>query len=104
MTVDQIFLHMVVQVLNILGVKHNQSTAYQALSQGELECFHQSLKSILRTYCTELDRNWEEGLLWLMLVAREAAQDSMGFSPNPVSKPRGCYLHYGTGRRQGSGP
>ena len=41
-----------------------------------------SLKSLLRAYCSELDRDWEEGLPWLMLAAREAVQEGTGFSPN----------------------
>lgn len=72
------------QVLKVLGVAHNQSSAYHAQSQGALERFHQSLKSLLRAYCTELQRDWEEGLPWLLLAAREAVQDSLGFSPNDL--------------------
>lgn len=30
----------------------------------------------------ELDRDWKEGLPWLMLAAREVSQESLGFSPN----------------------
>lgn len=73
--------HMFAQVLKI---KQNQSSAYHAQSQGALERFHQTLKSLLRAYCTELDRDWEEGLPWLMLAAREAVQESTGFSPNDL--------------------
>lgn len=45
---------------------------------------HQSLKSLLRAYCVQLDRDWEEGLPWMMLAAREVVQDSTGFSPNDL--------------------
>uniref|UniRef100_A0A667ZMH0 Integrase catalytic domain-containing protein n=1 Tax=Myripristis murdjan TaxID=586833 RepID=A0A667ZMH0_9TELE len=76
--------HMFAQVLKMLGVSHNQSTPYHAQSQGALERFHQTLKSLLRAYCTELDRDWEDGLPWLMLAAREAVQESTGFSPNEL--------------------
>ncbi|KAI3374913.1 hypothetical protein L3Q82_021054, partial [Scortum barcoo] len=76
--------HMFGQVLKLLRVKHNQSSAYHAQSQGALERFHQTLKSLLRAYCTELDRDWEEGLPWLMLAAREAVQESTGFAPNEL--------------------
>ena len=62
--------HMFAQVLKQLCVQHNQSSAYHAQSQGALERFHQTLKSILRPYCTELGKDWEEGLPWLMLAAR----------------------------------
>lgn len=76
--------HMFGQVLKCLRIKHNQSSAYHAQSQGALERFHQTLKSLLRAYCTELDRDWEEGLPWLMLAAREAVQEGTGFSPNDL--------------------
>lgn len=70
------------QVLKTLGVSRNQSTPYHPQSQGVLERFHQTLKALLRAYCTELGRDWEDGLPWLLLAAREAAQESTDFSPN----------------------
>lgn len=72
------------QVLKQLHIKHNQSTVYHPQSQGALERFHQSLKSLLRAYCVQLDRDWEEGLPWMMLAAREVVQESTGFSPNDL--------------------
>lgn len=72
------------QVLQQLQVKHNQASAYHPQSQGALERFHQTLKSMLRAYCTELGRDWEEGLPWLLLAAREVVQVSTGFSPNEL--------------------
>ncbi|XP_023191398.1 uncharacterized protein LOC111608951 [Xiphophorus maculatus] len=72
------------QVLKQLRVKHNRSTAYHAESQGALERFHQTLKSLLRAYCIELGKDWEDGLPWLMLAAREVTQESIGFSPNEL--------------------
>lgn len=72
------------EVLRQLGIKHNRSSAYHAESQGALERFHQTLKSLLRTYCTELRGDWEEGLPWMMLAAREVTQESVGLSPNQL--------------------
>nr|XP_033964458.1 uncharacterized protein LOC117465610 [Pseudochaenichthys georgianus] len=72
------------EVLQQLNIKHSQSSAYHPQSQGALERFHQSLKSLLRSYCTELEGDWEEGLPWLMLAAREVSQGSLGFSPNDL--------------------
>nr|XP_033966242.1 uncharacterized protein LOC117466868 [Pseudochaenichthys georgianus] len=43
------------EVLQQLNIKHSQSSAYHPQSQGALERFHQSLKSLLRSYCTELE-------------------------------------------------
>lgn len=71
-------------MLEQLHVKHNKSTAYHAQRQGALERFHQTLKSLLRAYCTELSGDWGDGLPWLLLLAREVVQDSTGFSPNEL--------------------
>ncbi len=43
------------KVMQQLKVKHNISSAYHPQSQGGLERFHQTLKSLLRSYCVELD-------------------------------------------------
>ncbi len=59
------------QVLKQLQVKHYKSSVYHSQSQGALERFHQHLKSLIRSYCTELQADWEEGLPWLLLAARE---------------------------------
>ncbi|XP_050923269.1 uncharacterized protein LOC127139346, partial [Lates calcarifer] len=42
--------HLFAQVLRQLRVKHNQASAYHAQSQGALERFHQTLKSLLPTF------------------------------------------------------
>ncbi len=49
-----------------------------------LEQFYQTLKSLMRAYCIELNRDWEEGLPWLLLAAREVTKSSLGFSPNKL--------------------
>lgn len=72
------------QVLHQLRIKHNRASAYHPQSQGALERFHQTLKSLLRAYCVEMGRDWEEGLPWLLLAAREVVQESTGFSPNEL--------------------
>lgn len=76
--------HLFAQVLKQLKVKHNRASAYHAQSQGALERFHRTLKSLLRTYWTEIGGNWEEGLPWLMLSVREVVQESSGFCPNDL--------------------
>ncbi|XP_054882238.1 uncharacterized protein LOC129356701 [Poeciliopsis prolifica] len=72
------------EVLKQLHIQHNQSTAYHAQSQGALERFHQTLKSLLRAYCVQMKADWEDGLPWLLLAAREVTQESTGFSPNEL--------------------
>lgn len=65
-------------------MKHNRASAYHAQSQGARERFHQTLKSLLRAYCTAIGGDWEEGLPWFMLFAREVVQESTRFSPNQL--------------------
>lgn len=72
------------EVLKQLRIRHQVASAFHPQSQGALERFHQTLKSMLRAYCTEMDRDWQEGLPWLLLSAREVAQESTGFSPNDL--------------------
>ncbi len=72
------------KALRQLRVDHNISSAYHPQSQGVLERFHQTLKSLLRSYCVELDADWEEGLPWMLLAIREVIQESLGFSPNEL--------------------
>lgn len=76
--------HLFAQILKQLRIKHNQASAYHAQSQGALERFHQTLKSMLRAFCVQMNGDWEEGLPWLLLAAREVVQESTGFSPNDL--------------------
>lgn len=64
-----------------VNVKHKTSSAYHPESQGALERFHQTLKSMLRKFCTESNREWDEGLPLLLFAVRETIQESLGFSP-----------------------
>ena len=69
------------QIMFQLGIKQFKSTAYHPESQGVLERFHQTLKNILRAYYTEYDKDWDEGVHLVLFAAREAVQESLGFSP-----------------------
>ena len=69
------------QVMFQLGIKQYKSTAYHPESQGALERFHQTLKNVLRAYCTEHNKDWDEGVHLALFASREAVQESLGFSP-----------------------
>ena len=69
------------QVLKQLNIAHCHSSAYHPESQGAIERFHQTLKSMLRKYCLEFDKDWDEGVHLLLFAAREVVQESLGFSP-----------------------
>jgi len=69
------------KALRQLKISHNISTAYHPQSQRALERIHQTLKSLLRSYCVELGSDWEDGLPWLLM---RVTQESIGFSPNDL--------------------
>ncbi len=47
-------------VLDDLTVSHVTSSAYHPQSQGALERFHQTLKTMLKTHCVDSGRDWAE--------------------------------------------
>ncbi len=48
------------QVLKTLKISHRISSAYHPESQGALERFHQTLKAMLRKYCMDTGKDWDE--------------------------------------------
>ncbi|KAL6461078.1 hypothetical protein MHYP_G00310440 [Metynnis hypsauchen] len=71
-------------VVTELNIKHNVSSAYHPQSQGALERFHQTFKNMLRTYCFETGKDWDEGVPLLLFAIRDTVQESTGFSPNSL--------------------
>ena len=69
------------QVMYELGIKQYKSSAYHPESQGAIERFHQVLKTMIKIYCFDNDREWDDGVPLLMFAARESVQESTGFSP-----------------------
>ena len=68
------------QVMNQLGIKQYKSSAYNPESQGALERFHQTLKTMIKMYCIENSKDWDEGVHLLLFAVRESVQESLGFS------------------------
>lgn len=69
------------QVLKTLGIKHIISSPYHPESQRALERFHQTLKSMRRKHCFESRKDWDDAVPLVLFAAREAVQESLGFSP-----------------------
>ena len=69
------------QVMHELGIKQYRSSAYHNESQGALERFHQTLKNMIRSYCFDTGKDWDEGIHLLLFAVRESVQESFGFSP-----------------------
>ena len=64
-----------------LNITQYKSSAYHPQSQGAIEHFHQTLKNMLRCYCLEFEKDWDEGVHLLMFAASELVQEALGFSP-----------------------
>ena len=73
--------HLFQDVMLQLGIKQVKSSPYYPQSQGALERFHQTLKTIMRAYCFQENKDWDEGIPLLLFAARESVQESLGFSP-----------------------
>lgn len=69
------------QTLKSLSIEHRVSSAYHPESQGAIERFHQTLKSMLRKFCMDTSRDWDEGIPLVLFAVRESVQESLGFSP-----------------------
>lgn len=69
------------QMLKGVSVNHVVSSAYHPQSQGALERFHQTLKSMMRAHCVEAGKDWADDLPLLLFAIRETVQESLGFSP-----------------------
>lgn len=69
------------QVLTSLSIAHRVSSAYHPESQGALERWHQTFKSVLRKYIMDSGREWDDGVPLALFAVREIVQESLGFSP-----------------------
>ena len=69
------------QVLKQLGIKQLKSSAYHPESQGALERYYQTLKTMLRAYCTENPEGWDKGIPLLLFATRDASSESTGYTP-----------------------
>ena len=70
--------------LRELGIMHVVSSAYHPQSQGALERYHQTLKSMLRKFCEETGQDWDKGIPFLLFATRDVPSESLVFSPNEL--------------------
>ena len=63
-----------------LGISQYKSSPYHPESQGALERFHPTLKNMIRSYCFDTEKDWDEGVHLLLFTVRESVQESLGFS------------------------
>ena len=69
------------QLTEELGIKHVLSSAYHPESQSVLERFHSTLKNMLRAYCLDSKKNWNECIPFLVFAVRDTVHETLGFTP-----------------------
>ena len=60
------------QVMHELKIRQFSSSAYHPESQGALERFHQTLKTMIKTYCFDTEKCWDKGIHLLLFAAKES--------------------------------
>ena len=60
------------QVMYELSITQHKSSAYHPQSQGALERWHQTLKTMMKIYCFGTEKDWDEGIHLLLFAARES--------------------------------
>ena len=50
------------QVMHELGITQYKSSPYHPESQGALERFYQTLKNMIRSYCFDIEKDWDESI------------------------------------------
>ena len=68
------------QVLQSLGITQIASSAYHPQSQGALERYHQTLKTMVKAFCHDRQEDWDKGIDLLLFATRETPNESTGFS------------------------
>ncbi|MGH0149802.1 UNVERIFIED_CONTAM: hypothetical protein FKN15_016115 [Acipenser sinensis] len=69
------------QVYKILKIRPIRTSVYHPQSDGLVERFNQTLKSMLRRFVTQEQKHWASLLPYLLFAVREVPQSSTGFSP-----------------------
>ena len=69
------------EVSRLLSLQQLTTTPYHPMCNGLLECFHATVKQMLRRMCAERPKDWDEYLPALLCAIREVPQESLGFSP-----------------------
>ena len=63
----------------MLDITQYKSSPYHHQSQGALERFHQTQSNMIRSYCFDTEKDWDEGIYLLLFAVRESVEESFGF-------------------------
>ncbi|XP_029928572.1 uncharacterized protein LOC115374014 [Myripristis murdjan] len=69
------------QVYRMLGIKSIRTTPYHPQTDGLVERYNRTLKSMLKKFISSNGKDWDRWLPYLLFAYREVPQVSTGFSP-----------------------
>ena len=70
-----------IKELRLLGVQPIQSSPYHPQTDGMVERFHSTMKTMLRKILTKFDMQWDKALPYILFAYREVPTETTGFSP-----------------------
>ncbi|KAL5011956.1 hypothetical protein ScPMuIL_010507 [Solemya velum] len=69
------------ELCRLLSIKKLSSTPYHPQTNGLVEKFNGTLKTMLKTYAMSESRNWDKHLPYVLFAYREVPNETTGFSP-----------------------
>ncbi len=81
------------ELYELLGIKSIRTSVYHPQTDGLVERFNRTLKTMVRKFVEEDAKNWDKWLEPLLFAVREVPQASTGFSPFELlygRSPGGC--------------
>uniref|UniRef100_A0A3Q1GC55 Gypsy retrotransposon integrase-like protein 1 n=1 Tax=Acanthochromis polyacanthus TaxID=80966 RepID=A0A3Q1GC55_9TELE len=69
------------QVYRLLGIRGIRTTPYHPQTDGLVERYNRTLKSMLKKFISSNAKDWDKWLPYLLFAYREVPQASTGFSP-----------------------
>ena len=72
---------MMEEIYCLLHIKRIRTTPYHPQTDGLVERFNGTLKSMLRKFVNRSQKDWDEYLSYLLFAYREVPQETTGFSP-----------------------